>query len=392
MQAQLTQLETDYGIEWQEYRLGDLFDIHKTSSFNKDKLIIGNDYDYITRTSQNQGILQQTGFVNKSNINEKGTWSLGLLQMDFFYRQKPWYAGQFMRKISSKIDLSPNAITYFTVLLNSKKRSLLSGLVRDVDATFLNSFVSLPTVRKNGEVCIAFDYMVEFVATLKAERLATLKAERLATLKAYLTVTGLNNTTLTPEEETALARLDSLTWQSFKIEDVLVWQQGIVEINPLHLDKLSVSREKKYPFYGQAISDNGIIEYVDLQDALLNNKQAKPTILIHSNNQNIVYHQTPFYLKDGHGATSVLQSEHLNKVTAQFLIAAIKRVILQKYNYNAKATKIELKNTKIDLPVTPDGVPDYDFMEVYVSAMQKVAIQHVMAYLNQRIDTTESLV
>ena len=49
-----------------------------------------------------QGILKTTGFVNERNINDSGNWSLGLLQMDFFYRRNPWYAGQFVRKISPK--------------------------------------------------------------------------------------------------------------------------------------------------------------------------------------------------------------------------------------------------------------------------------------------------
>lgn len=61
-------------------------------------LTVGDGYDYVTRTSQNQGILQSTGFVNQENVNDAGVWSLGLLQMDFFYRNKPWYAGQFVRK------------------------------------------------------------------------------------------------------------------------------------------------------------------------------------------------------------------------------------------------------------------------------------------------------
>ena len=64
-----------------------------------------------------------------------------------------------------------------------------------------------------------------------------------------------------------------------------------------------------------------------------------------SNNQNTVYLETPFYLKDGHGATSVLQSEKLNKLNALYFMSSIKKVILSKYSYNAKATKIELKNT-----------------------------------------------
>lgn len=69
-----------------------------------DKIIDGTEYDYVTRTSLNRGILCTTGFVNSENINSAVTWSLGLLQMDFFYREKPWHAGQFVRKIIPKID------------------------------------------------------------------------------------------------------------------------------------------------------------------------------------------------------------------------------------------------------------------------------------------------
>ncbi|MGN8476847.1 restriction endonuclease subunit S [Helicobacter pylori] len=39
-------------IKWGEFKLGDLFEIEKTLSFNKDALTQGQDYDYITRTSE----------------------------------------------------------------------------------------------------------------------------------------------------------------------------------------------------------------------------------------------------------------------------------------------------------------------------------------------------
>ncbi|BAM97292.1 restriction endonuclease subunit S [Helicobacter pylori] len=136
------------GLTWQSFKLGDLFEIEKTLSFNKDALTQGQDYDYITRTSQNQGVLQTTGFVNAENLNPPFTWSLGLLQMDFFYRKKSWYAGQFMRKITPKTEIE-NKINsriahYFTTLLNALKRPLLSVLVRDIDKTFREQKIQLP--------------------------------------------------------------------------------------------------------------------------------------------------------------------------------------------------------------------------------------------------------
>ncbi|QQW81367.1 restriction endonuclease subunit S [Helicobacter pylori] len=136
------------GLTWQSFKLGDLFEIEKTLSFNKDALTQGEDYDYITRTSQNQGVLQTTGFVNAENLNPPFTWSLGLLQMDFFYRKKSWYAGQFMRKITPKAEIknkiNSRTAHYFTTLLNALKRPLLSVLVRDIDKTFREQKIQLP--------------------------------------------------------------------------------------------------------------------------------------------------------------------------------------------------------------------------------------------------------
>ena len=358
--------------------MGELFEIQNTLSFNKDKLVDGKDFDYVTRTSQNQGILQETGFVNEENINPAGTWSLGLLQMDFFYREKPWYAGQFVRKIVPKIALNKSSILFFTVIFNKQKQNLLSGLVRNVDKAFLNAKIHLPT--KNGEIDFAF--MENFIAELEAERIAE--------LEAYLSATGLQDYTLTKEEEKALQGFEGVEFEEFRIEDVLDWQPQ-KEIDPLKLDNLKDVNQKLYPFYGQATLNNGIISYNQLVEEVLNNKEGKSTILIHSNNQNTVYLETPFYLKDGHGATSVLQSEKLNKLNALYFMSSIKKVILSKYSYNAKATKIELKNTLISLP-SSQGVPLYAYMEVFIKAVQKLVIKEVVEYADRKIAATREVV
>lgn len=376
--------------------MGELFEIQNTLSFNKDKLVDGNDFDYVTRTSQNQGILQETGFVNEENINPAGTWSLGLLQMDFFYREKPWYAGQFVRKIVPKIELNKSSILFFTVIFNKQKQNLLSGLVRDVDKAFLTAKIHLPT--QNGQIDFAF--MEQFIAELEAERIVE--------LEAYLRVTGLSDYILTEEERAVLEAFRSgkiswggvklpngqevtnIEWKMFRIEDVLEWQPQ-KEIDPLKLEKLKDVNKKLYPFYGQATINNGIISYNQLVDEVLNNKEGKSTILIHSNNQNTVYLETPFYLKDGHGATSVLQSEKLNKLNALYFMSSIKKVILSKYSYNAKATKIELKNTLISLP-SSQGVPLYAYMEVFIKAVQKLVIKEVVQYADRKITATREVV
>lgn len=173
--------------------------------------------------------------------------------------------------------------------------------------------------------------------------------------------------------------MEKVEWGDFKIEDVLEWQPQ-KEIDPLKLEDLKDETEMIYPFYGQATTNNGIISYNQLTNTVLNNEEGKPTILIHSNNQNIIYLETPFYLKDGHGATSVLQAEKLNKINQMFFIGAIERVIKTKYSYNNKATKIELKNSIINLPIKNCKI-DFEFMESFIAELKAQRIAELNAFL-----------
>ncbi len=370
MQHQLEQLEKDCGIEWQECELSQFFEIQNTLSFNKDKLTFGSEYDYVTRTSQNQGILQKTGFVNQENINSSGIWSLGLLQMDFFYRQKPWYAGQFVRKIVPKIELSKSVILYFTVLFNKQKESLLSGLVRDVDNTFLTAKVSLPT--KNSQ--IALDFMEKFVATLHAERVAT--------LHAYLKTTGLKDYALTAEEQTALDGLDAMTWGQFKIGDLF-------DIRPTKNYGLSngdLLRSKgSIPVVSNTSINNGITGYVDLKPT------EKGNIITFSDTTT---DEAIFYQPDDFVGYSHIQGMHkkveenLGKYHYLFIVSAFKNTVRGKYDYGSKFNRTNAAKEKIQLPINADQTPNYDYMRLVISAMQKVVIKNVVDYLDVRIEKT----
>ncbi len=367
MQKQLEQLEQDFSIEWQEYKIGNLFDIIKRGKRLKSTDRILGTIPFITAGVGEQGLSSYVG--NDIEIFPANSLTIDMFG-SVFYRSFNYGADDHVAVLtSSEQKYSKYVLLYIAPLI----QKVISGRF-DYSRNFYASDapeikIQLPTVNKE----IAFDYIEKFVATLEL----------------YLQTTGLSSCELDFNEKDVLDGLAEVEWKEFRMEDVLVWQKNISELNPLHLDSLTISNEFKYPFYGQATANNGIIEYRHLKDEVLNNKLGKPTILIHSNNQNTVYLDTPFYLKDGHGATSVLQSENLDKMIAQFFIGSIKKVILQKYTYNSKATKIELKNTNINLPIKPDNTPDYDYMSTFISTMQKVVIKDVVDYLDKRIDKTK---
>lgn len=167
--------------------------------------------------------------------------------MDFFYRYNPWYAGQFVRKITPKIKLTPYSIQFFTTVLNKLKPKLLSVLVRDVDRTFLNSKIFLP-VNKSGE--IDYGFMEQFQANLEIERIHN--------LESFLLESGLNKHNLTEKENQI-------------IEDFL---NGKISFNEFTFNtifnKIKQGRRLKkddqmpgeIPFVMAGVTNTGVVNYI----------------------------------------------------------------------------------------------------------------------------------
>lgn len=355
-------------VKWGEFKIGDLFEIQNTLSFNANKLVEGNEYDYVTRTSFNQGILQTTGFVNKDNINPSGTWSLGLLQMDFFYRRKPWYAGQFVRKIVPKFDLPENAILFFTTLLNMQKKVLLSVLVRNVDEKFRNIIVSLPITSENK---IDFDFMEAFIRELEEERIRE--------LAAYLKVSGFDNYKLSKCESFALAHFNELKWKEFNLENLYGKSTRGKRLK-------SADRIKgDLPFVTAGEADTGISAYIGNEVEIFSKNTTTIDMFGSAKYRNYDYGA------DDHVA--VVHTEKLPKHAAVFVTAAVHKAShTGKFDYSNNFYASDADELNIMLPVTPDGSPDYAFMETFISAVQKLVIKDVVLYADKKIAATKQAV
>ena len=354
--------------------LGDLFEIENTLSFNTDKLKPGNNYDYVTRTSLNQGILQTTGFVNAENINPAGTWSLGLLQMDFFYRNKPWYAGQFVRKITPKIEIDEYGVLFFSTLLNKLKPKLLSVLVRDVDDVFLSAKIQLPI--KNGD--IDYNFIELFVAELESQRIAELESQRIAELSAYLTVSGFDNYELSDEELNALRKYQSITWKSFNLEKLFGKSTRGKRLKSA--DRIAGG----LPFVTAGEAAEGI-------SAHIGNKVE----VFSKNTTTIDMFGSAKYRNYNYGADDHIAVVHTEKLPIKasiFVTSAIhKSSHTGKFDYGHNFYAKDADALDIMLP-EKDGKPDYAYMELLVSAIQKMVIKDVVLYADRKIEATKSIV
>ena len=143
-------------FKYKKIKAGEIFTITSaTPSYDKgdlEQVIEGEkEYDYITRTSENQGVCDITGFISESGIQPAGSFSLGLMQKIFFYRHREWYAGQFVKTIECKDDVSEDAKLFLQTILNGLTPKLSPYLVRDIQKVFLDSDLLLP-VNKEDEV------------------------------------------------------------------------------------------------------------------------------------------------------------------------------------------------------------------------------------------------
>ena len=357
-----------------------MFEIKNTLSFNTDKLVEGSDFDYITRTSLNQGILRETGFVNSENINESGCWSLGLLQMDFFYRKKHWYAGQFVRKVIPKFQLTENIILYFSTLLNKQKSKLLPVLIRNIDTTFLSLLIQLP-ITSTGEIDFAF--MENFINALEDECICELEEERISELNAYLEVTGLKDYTLTPEEENALKDFSSLTWEDFNVVDLF-------RVKNTHniLSSEIVENSGEVPYLCASAENNAVSSYIKYNEDFLDEGNC---IFIGGKTFVVSYQENDFFSNDSHNLALYHKKAELRNLKNQlFLSTCIKRSLQHLYSWGDSISNKKIQKDVIKLPIKNNS-PNYPFMEIFISAIQKLVIKDVVLYADKKINAAKSI-
>lgn len=75
-----------------------------------------------------------------------------------------------------------------------------------------------------------------------------------------------------------------------------------------------------------------------------------------------------------------------------YLARCIEKVAKEQFSYDKKATWDRVKECEISLPVNSDDEIDFDYMERYIRAIEKLAIADVVKYKNQMIATTKQIV
>ena len=348
--------------------MGEFFEIQNTLSFNKDKLTRGKEYDYITRTSQNQGIFQETGFVNQNNINESGTYSLGLLQMDFFYREKPWYAGQFVRKIIPKVELTKPVAKYFEVILNKLKERLLAGLVRDVDETFLTANIYLPTKNNQPD----FEYMTNYVRQVEANYVRQ--------VDNYLNILGyesLADVELTEEDYAVVEAWENSSRLEKKVSEIFTI---ITPKKKFNANSITLYEDEGFPYIVRTSKNNGIRGFLQEDMRYLNPEN---TIAFGQDTATMFYQKQPYFTGD---KIKILEPilDKFDVNIAHYILTEMNNAF-STFAWGSSSFNVSiLNNVKIQLPISNNEI-DTQLMHDYIKVIEKKVIKNLKTELENRL-------
>lgn len=224
--------------------------------------------------------------------------------------------------------------------------------------------VTLPT-HINGE--IAFDYMAEYIKELQAERIKQ--------LEAYLLATGLNAYTLTEDEKKLISefRTGTVRWGTFKIVDIFN-----VKNTKNILSRDVVKNSGKIPYLTAGEANNSIGTYVSYD---LNQIEEGNSIFIGGKTFVVTYQKLNYFSNDSHNlALYYKEEDKRTKANQLFMVTSIYKSLSHLYSWGDSISNRKIQKDFIKLPIKSDDTPDFDKINSYILAIEKLVIKGVIEW------------
>ncbi|WP_120998242.1 restriction endonuclease subunit S [Helicobacter pylori] len=372
-------------IKWGEFRLGDLFEA-SNGYFDIQKRHINHKGEFvITAGLSNNGVLGQSDI--KAKVFESHTITIDMFGCAF-YRSFPYKMVTHARVFSLKPKFEINhkiGLFLSTLFFGYPKKFGYENMCSW--AKIKNDKVILPlkpTAKTQTLKDIDFDFMEKFIAELEQCLLAE--------LEAYLKAAGLENTTLSSDEENALNVFNNsgggntgLMWQSFKIVDIFE-----VKNTRNILARDVVKDSGTTPYLCASKENNAVNSYINYNADFLDKGNC---IFIGGKTFVVTYQQKDFYSNDSHNLALYLKDTHSKtKLNQLFIITCIYKALNNKYSWGDSISNAKIQNDSILLPTTQDGGIDFNFMRTLINALMKQIIQGVAQYCDAKIQAAKEVI
>lgn len=362
--------------KWGEFRLKDLFEVSTTKWFDEGKFVLSHKnwkklFEFVWRTEDNNGIKWYIEKINNTDPNPSNVISVSQIWTIIAqFRKNERYASQNIFMLKPKEEYE-NIIGLYCI----------SAINTSLKGNFWWGYSNYPTLKTLKELNIQlpiknwnpdFEFMNKFIAELEA----THQAE----LEAYLRTTWLEDCELSSSELELLKEFEEwiIEWWKFKFSDVF---NQIKQWRRLRKqDQISGD----IPFVMSWTTNTGIVNYVSNPVAIFPHNSITIDIF-----WNTFYRNYKFWAWDD---TWVYRSDYeYSQLYMLFCSVSMWCSLAGKFSYGNKLRSSQSLNFLMDLPIK-NWKPDYELMEKFIWAVQKLVIKDVVIYNQERLKTTEEII
>lgn len=381
----LQELENQFissGGSFKEYKIGELFEKIDTKTLKyKVKDLEGKYDEFYSLPALTAGVINQglscyvprneaTVLKNVISVSANGA-NTGVMfyQPEEFTVLQDSYAIRFKNKL-----LTDNQYLYFLAALQKTIYGNFDWTNKAGWNRIKGYYISLPTKNSQPD----FDFMEEYIHVLEKERVHV--------LENYLQASGLDTYDLTDAEITALNRLrsGSIAFKEYKIGELF----EIEGIRQAKSQSAIPNDDKGVPYVVQSQFNNMVSRFVNEKYLYDNNEPVCEgnAIVLGVTLAAVSYQDRKF------GASQVItaRAKFLNENIGNYFVALLRKLMVQFSYQNKPGIKI-YKEMMISLP-TKNDQPDFDFMETYIHAVEKVVIKNVVTWKDKEIEKTKEVV
>lgn len=392
---------------FKKFTIGSLFECSKGDVDLQQKDINGEGCYFINSGIDNRGIKGKTDRPAK-------VFPPNTLTIDF-------WGNAYYRDFEYKLATHNHVFSFAgPVIRNARVGLYLEGALSKLSAIF--SYNNMATWNKLKDIAIelpvieSFDSDHEYTVDdidyeYMQERISELEQERISELDAYLAASGLDDYELTDEDKEILSlspesasdeanaseadfRNGQVVFKAFKVGSVFnkVEAKCKMENFDKRRDTSTVPNEEYcVPLVNAKLGDNGIMFYGRKSDwntqemcidVIQNGAVATGTVYAQP--------QAVGVLWDAYLIKPMVEAKSVEALL--YMAKCIEKITKEQFSYDKKATWDRVKTCEVSLPVTSDGNINFDYMERYIRAIEKLAIADVAKYKDKLIATTRRVV
>jgi len=337
---------------WKEFLLHEIVVASMGTGLDANKTTTDNPkYNYVGRSAENNGVMNVVDEVEGLDPFPANclTLALGGSLGSCFLQTKPFYTAQNVAVLQSETPLSTEAWLFLASVIQFECKIKFQAFGRELNSHFRKDFTLKLPATADGKP--DWQYMENYIKSIHYKNITT-KIEK------------------QPLE------LNTNHWIEFNYTDIFVIKKGFYNKKP------EESGDGTIPFLGATANKNGVTSYYtfdeikdasktgDEPNANIEEKIFPPHAVCVTNNGSVgfAYYQheeftcshdvNPLYRKDG----------QFNKYTGLFIATVIMHD-RYRWDYGRKWRPERMVKSKIKLPATTDGKPDWQFMEDYIKSL-----------------------